>query len=291
MAAIRFGKYHGLYNDFAIVDGRELDPTLQSRVCDPNFVRGLCDRRGGIGADGLLLVLPPLSDKTIATMKVVNSDGTIAEMCGNGLRCVAFYLFTKDSPSSSGFFIDTGAGPLRCDVLPASDSLPATVQINMGKPRWQRSEIPVKGIGTFIEQADSSFGTDAAFTAVSMGNPHCIHFSESGDLMELAQKLGPTIEKSPLFPNRTNVEFAKRNASNNFDLIVWERGAGITQACGTGACATAVAACLTDRAKTDTDIDVNLPGGTLAIRVNKALDSVQMTGPVVHVFDGSFALP
>ena len=281
-----FRKYHGLGNDFVIVDLREGDDPERPWQ-DPANVRQICDRHFGVGADGVLAVLPPSSPTAAATMRVLNADGSEAEMCGNGLRCVVKDIYERmPELAAPRITIDTGAGPLTCDVIEQGGVVQA-VTVDMGAPRLERGLIPMTGPAKerCLVQALPLEGVDLMVTAVSMGNPHAVTFVDStgAQLMQLAREVGPRIEHHPWFPQRTNVEFAVVHDATHIELVVWERGCGITLACGTGACATAVAATLAGHCQPNTDIEVTLPGGPLSIRVTD--DSVLMTGPVAHVFD------
>lgn len=287
---MRFAKYHGLGNDFVVVDlrGAQRDGDAPWPEDEP-VVRALCDRQFGVGADGVLPILPPVSDGADARMRVLNADGSEAEMCGNGLRCVAKYLYERDPAlRRDRLVIDTGAGALACDMT-AEDGRVATVTVNMGRPRLTRGEIPMTGpagercLGAPLEVG----GRELAIHAVSMGNPHAIAFvDETGAaLRALAERVGPSVEHHAWFPQRTNVEFARVHGPTSIELVVWERGCGITSACGTGACATAVAACLADHARPGTEIEVRLLGGPLYITVADDYSTVFMRGPAAHVFD------
>jgi diaminopimelate epimerase len=285
---VRFAKYHGLGNDFVIVDLRGGAPSPSPE--DPEVVRAICDRRFGVGADGVLAILPPTSGAD-ARMRVLNADGGEAEMCGNGLRCVVRYLTERDPAlARDALTIDTGAGPLRCEA----DRATHAVTVNMGAPRLERGRIPMTGPAgeRCVEAPLSVAGRDLAITAVSMGNPHAIAFvDESGAaLRALAEAVGPSLETHAWFPQRTNAEFTRVHAADDLELVVWERGCGITLACGTGACATAVAACLTGRAQPGTEIRVRLLGGDLAITVAPDYSAVFMRGPATHVFDAELDL-
>ncbi len=294
---MRFGKYHGIGNDFLVVDLRDGEPTPTPQ--EPTIVEALCDRRFGVGGDGVLAVLPAVSDRADARMRVLNSDGGEAEMCGNGIRCVAKYLWERDPAlRRSPLTIDTGAGPLTCELSIEADAVTA-VTVDMGRPRLSRAEIPMLHGGKLagpdaqvVAQPITAAGGTLEITAVSMGNPHAIVFTnlKGPDLRRLAERLGPSVENHEHFPNRTNAEFAHMVSRTEIELVVWERGCGITLACGTGACATAVAACLTDRADPGTDITVQLLGGPLTIRVAEDLSSVSMRGPAAHVFDADIDL-
>jgi diaminopimelate epimerase len=297
---MRFAKYHGLGNDFLVVDLRTADPADAAAIQAPRNVIALCDRQFGVGGDGVLAILP--SATADARMRVLNSDGSEAEMCGNGLRCVVKELYDRGGLARPTLAIDTGAGRLICDVEAPSGGAVRSVTVAMGTPRLLRGEIPMTGPAgeRCIEQPLSMpampampaiAGAPRPVTCVSMGNPHAVSFVGSRDeAMEFARSVGPAVERHAWFPNRTNAEFAHVKHRREIDLVVWERGCGITLACGTGACATAVAAVVTGRADEATPIRVNLPGGSLEITVHPGLSAVSMKGPALHVFDGALDL-
>ncbi len=305
MARIPFSKVEGLGNDFIVVDLRPGRPGAGASPspADPEVARALCDRHFGVGADGVLAILP--GDRGDARMRVINSDGSEAEMCGNGLRCVVKVLHDKDPtlrrPTMS---IDTGAGLLACEIASEGDEA-RTIAVQMGRPRLLRAEIPMTGPADerVLRAPIEAGGRTFQVTAVSMGNPHAVVFVDdaTADLRALAETFGPKLETHPAFPKRTNVEFARLRTAGpgkppEIDLVVWERGCGITLACGTGACATAVAACLEGRAEPGQEIPVHLPGGPLAITVMKGetretalpeggFSGVLMRGPAEIVFE------
>jgi len=272
---VRFWKYHGLGNDFIVLEN--MDGRARK---DPDFVIGLCDRRFGIGADGILYV--ERDDAADARMVVMNSDGSEAEMCGNGIRCVAKHLYDFGSVHKESMSINTLAGikPVQCTV---KDGLVTTVKVEMGAPRLDCSDVPMNCHGRFLEGELEVDGVKVRGTAVSMGNPHFIIFQELEDREVL--RLGPALERHPAFPRKTNVEFVK-SKKGLLEVKVFERGAGWTQACGTGACATAVAAAMLGKAPYDQEVEVRLPGGSLWITVASDLGSVTMRGPAVRVFRG-----
>ena len=282
-SAMRFAKYHGLGNDFLVVDLRAARAEDAAAVQEPGVVRALCDRQFGVGGDGVLAVLPgdPGAD---ARMRVLNSDGSEAEMCGTGIRCVALELHDRGGLRQRELAIETGAGRLVCELGDGE------VTVAMGAPRLVRGEIPMTGPAgeRCIEQPLALPGHEPrAFTAVSMGNPHAVTFVGSREeAWRLAPVIGPLVEHHASFPQRTNVELAHVRGPAELELVVWERGCGITLACGTGACATVVAAQLTGRVAEGAPVRVHLPGGTLAIEVLPGLANVRMTGPAVRVFDG-----
>jgi diaminopimelate epimerase len=292
---MRFAKYHGLGNDFLVVDLRELRGDDAAAVQDPPVVRAILDRQFGVGGDGVLAVLPgePGAD---ARMRVLNADGSEAEMCGNGIRCVAKELFDRGGVTKDRIAIDTGAGRLVCAIT-ARNGRAETVTVEMGAPRLTYAEIPMlppSSTGSpsdrCIEQPlEIAAHPPRLFTAVSMGNPHAVTFVEADEPRKLATSIGPMIENHPRFPRRTNTEFAHVISPTEIDLVVWERGSGLTLACGTGACATVVAAVLTGRAQEGREVTVHLPGGDLGITVLPGMTNVHMRGPALHVFDGELS--
>jgi len=290
---MRFAKYHGLGNDFLVVDLRNASAADAEAVQAPHNVIALCDRQFGVGGDGVLAVLP--STTADARMRVLNSDGSEAEMCGNGIRCVAKDLFDRGGLRQPEISIDTGAGRLTCAIDADHDprGLARSVTVAMGMPRLLRGEIPMTGPAgeRCISQPLDLAGTPRQITCVSMGNPHAIAFVGSRDeAYQLATTVGTLVEHHAWFPNRTNAEFAHVKSRHEIDLVVWERGCGITLACGTGACATAVAAIVNGHADEATAIRVNLLGGALEITVHAGLSGVAMKGPALHVFDGELDL-
>lgn len=293
--SVAFAKRHGLGNDFLIIELDALDPTVAAELQQPATVRWLCDRAFGVGGDGVLALSAPRTPGAVATMRVLNADGSEAEMCGNGIRCVAAFLRERDASLGERLVIDTGAGPLACTVALGADGVD-TVTVDMGRPRLTRAEIPATGpsddrwIDAPLTIPGDTFDS-RPFTAVSMGNPHAITFVEDAATVEvLARTLGPAVEHHAAFPRRANAEFAAVTGPDQLVVGVWERGSGITLACGTGACATAVAACLTGRARAGAPIHVALPGGTLIITVDPDYRTVTMTGPARRAFTGTVDL-
>jgi diaminopimelate epimerase len=281
-----FTKVQGLGNDFVVVDlrGERAGSKAAETVQDPEVVRKICDRHFGVGADGVLAVLPGVSGD--ARMRVLNADGSEAEMCGNGIRCVAKVLYEGDpSLRRPVLKIDTGAGLLACE-MDATGGHVASVTVEMGRPRYTRDEIPLApgGAGRATREAIEANGRTFHFTAVSMGNPHAVIFVEGDEeLRALAETYGPALEIAPTFPRRANIEFA-RVRGHEIDLVVWERGCGITLACGTGTCATVAAAAVEERLPRGREIPVHLPGGTLFITVAADDSGVRMRGPATTVF-------
>jgi diaminopimelate epimerase len=283
----RFAKYHGLGNDFIVVDLRAASATEAAAVQAPASVRAACDRQFGIGADGVLAILP--SQQADVRMRVLNADGSEAEMCGNGIRCVAKELHDRGGLSRRELAIETGAGRLVCELT--SDG----VTVAMGAPRLARGEIPMVGpagercIAQPLAVSDGDHSVALELTCVSMGNPHAVAFVESRErAWQLARSVGPVLEHHAWFPQRTNAELAHVVGRSEIELVVWERGCGITLACGTGACATTVAAMLTGKCDERGPVQVHLPGGTLAIEVLPGYTNVRMHGPAAHVFDGEY---
>lgn len=263
-----FEKWQGCGNDFVIFDRR-----ATNRLDPADKITAMCDRHFGIGADGVIYALP--SESANVRMRIFNADGSEAEMCGNGIRCFAKFLLGENSGSLS---VETGAGILTVDVAENS------VTVDMGAPELAADKIPVAGFGTnkIIAEEIAVEGQNFRVTCVSMGNPHCVVFVDDLRKIDLAQ-IGPKFETNALFPRKINTEFVEVTGENELRMRVWERGSGITLACGTGACATAVAASLNGLAgKTST---VRLDGGVLKIDW-RADNHVYMTGAAARVFTG-----
>lgn len=281
MAVIKFTKMYGLGNDFVILDYEEY---LKIGKEMSEVAKLLCDRHFGIGADGLITVNPnPV--KTDTAWYFYNSDGSVAQMCGNGIRCFAKYAEAKNLVNKKEFSVETLAGV----IIPKINN-DGTVTVNMNKPILEPSLIPVRvksNLNFEVNAGDKNFIANA----VSMGNPHCIIFTEE-DTKACAKKYGSLIENNILFPEKTNVEFIKILSRKEINLDVWERGCGITLACGTGACASVVAGIM--NGLLDNTVQVNLPGGKLVIEWsgnNQNTDcSVYMTGPAEFAFTGEFNL-
>lgn len=270
-----FWKYHGTGNDFILFEDFKLDAPD-----DPETVRKLCDRRFGVGADGILYINP--AEDADATMRIVNADGSEAEMCGNGIRCVAKHLYDFSIIRKKRMEIRTLAGlkKIECRVQKGEVK---EVSVDMGAPSLDCRDIPMKCSGRLIDRTIKVGGATVRGTAVSMGNPHFVTFQKITE--KKMRELGPKIEIHPLFPRRTNTEFV-RLVDGRLDVVVHERGAGWTLACGTGACASAVAAAVGGLICYDEDVEVRLPGGSLWVRVARDLSSVTMRGPAVRVFKG-----
>ncbi len=280
---VSFAKYEGLGNDFVIVDRLDEHGGAPPERGLPLSARvALCDRYRGVGADGVLTVLPPRTPGARARMHVTNADGSEPEMCGNGLRCVALYLVDGGrARRGEEIAVDTGAGVRRALVLEDDgvrvDMGPARFDVDGQIPAWRDEPLVVDGLSVRA-------------AAVSMGNPHCVVDVDkaAGDLHELAARLGPVLERDPRFPQRTNVELVRLRDDGGVDVAVWERGVGITQACGTGACGVAAVLARAGRVPFDADVAVHLPGGTLVVKVPRdPAAPVWMTGPARRVFSGT----
>jgi len=258
-----------LGNDFILIDCMRDQVPIHSEL-----IRILCDRRKGIGADQLLVLVP--SEKADWRMKVFNADGGEVEMCGNGIRCLARYLVSRGFASGDEQKIETLAGVIRPRV--EGDQ----VTVDMGCPMLEGKEIPVRLSGRVIDREVTVGGGRQRITCVSMGNPHCVIYVDDLERCPV-RDMGPRIETDPLFPQRVNVEFVKVISPSLISMRVWERGAGETMACGTGACAATVASCL--NGKTQRDVTVRLPGGELRVRWADD-DHVFMSGSADEVFSG-----
>ncbi len=271
MRTLSFDKYEGLGNDFVLVRD-------SAWFSSSDRVRALCDRHLGVGADGILFTG---LERGRPFMRVVNADGSTAEMCGNGLRCVALYLVRRGVVQERSFEIDTDAGPHRVRVIDAGSS--GWVEVSMRAPSFRASDIPVLADSPII---DSELFDGIRWTAVSMGNPHLVTF-DVGDDERLS--LATRMQSDVRFPQSVNVGFAEMKDSRHLALHVHERGVGFTRACGTGACAAAAAAVETRRASRGVPLEVRLPGGTLEITVCEPGERVLMKGPARHVFSGEIA--
>ncbi len=278
---IPFWKIHGLGNDFIVMDA-----TQGGLLVEAGHAKQMCDRYMGIGADGVLTVLP--SESGDYRMHIYNADGSQPEMCGNGIRCFVKYLVDHGMVQGSEVRVETGRGVLTCKLQVGADGKVETVTVNMGPAIFDCEEVPMEGrSGNCIEEDLEVDGLHFCLTAVSMGNPHAVLF-EKADLA-MARKRGPMLANHSLFPNKTNVEFTEVKSRGEIDLVVYERGCGITKACGTGACAATSAAARIGKVDFDREIRVNLPGGSLFVQVESDFSAVWMRGPALEVFRGEFA--
>jgi diaminopimelate epimerase len=273
---LAFTKYHGLGNDFILINNRDRpEPKLT-----PDQAAKWCDRNFGIGADGVIFLLPAVDNEY--RMRIYNSDGSEPEMCGNGIRCLAKFMDDLGiAPVDSRYHIQTGAGL----IIPQLD-LDGQITVDMGEPHLLAREIPTtlvdsdsKAVNAPLEVAGQIWHV----TTVSMGNPHCITFVLDVGNIALAE-IGPKFEHHEVFPQRTNTEFIQMVRRDYMKMRVWERGAGATLACGTGACASVVAGVLNDLC--DRICTVNLPGGDLIIHWAAETNHILMTGPAQKVFTG-----
>lgn len=275
---MEFTKMHGLGNDFIIVFGEQELPANASKRAVT-----LCNRFFGIGADGLVYILP--SERGDYMMRIMNSDGSEAEQCGNAIRCVSKYVYEHGLVSSEQIVIETiGAGEQKVS-LKVKDGVVETVTVDMGEPVLSGTQIPVAiDAEPVLDQPIEADGREFKFTAVSMGNPHCVIYVDDAVGFDLTT-WGPKLEVHPLFPRKVNVEFATVLDRGHVDMRVWERGAGPTLACGTGACATLVSSVL--NGLTDRSATISLKGGDLYIEWNEDDNHVYMTGPAQVVYTGS----
>jgi diaminopimelate epimerase len=272
---ISFVKAHGAGNDFVLID--DLDGRLGP--LPPPVVAALCDRHRGIGADGLIRIAP--AEGAVAFMDYYNADGGVAEMCGNGVRCLAKYLADRGLADRDELTVDTRAGPKRLGLLRDAAGRVERVRVDMGAPALEAAAIPVAADDP-LHVALSADGVFVEAACVSMGNPHAVVFVPALEAVAVG-RLGPAIEAATSFPARTNVEFAEVRAPDEIVARVWERGVGETQACGTGACAVLVAAHL--RGLAGRRATVRMPGGDLEVAWTE--ETVHLTGPAVEVFWGT----
>ena len=289
---MKFTKMHGLGNDYVYVN------CFEENIANPAALAPvISDRHCGIGGDGLILIAP--SQTADARMRIFNADGSEAEMCGNGIRCVAKYIYDHKLAGSGKAFSVPGRPPFRASLsietgngiltlgldIDDSDKV-QRVCVNMGQPILTPKDIPVNLPGErVVEHPIEVLGQELLMTCVSMGNPHAVFFCDDAGAIELEQ-LGPAIENHPLFPNRINVHFVQIDKPTEFTMRTWERGSGITMACGTGACASGVAAVLTGRQ--ERICTGHLPGGDLDLNWCEQDNCVYMTGPAVEVFEGTW---
>lgn len=271
-----FTKMHGLGNDYVCIN------CFRERVEDPpGFARTLCDRHYGIGADGLILICP--SKVSDFKMEIYNSDGSVAGMCGNGIRCLGKYVYDYRLTGKETLSIETKSG-IRNMYLHIQDGKACGAMVDMGVPRLNAHSIPILSekdlvINDPIEVQEKNY----RMTGISMGNPHAVIFLEEINGISL-EETGRELEFHPRFPERANIEFCHVTARNRMEIRVWERGVGETLACGTGACAAVVASVLNDL--TDEEVIVKLLGGELSVRWDRKVNHVFLEGPAVKVFDG-----
>ena len=275
---MRFTKMQGLGNDYVYVD------CFKETIEDPSkLAKVISDRHFGVGSDGLILICP--SDKADFEMKMYNADGSRGEMCGNGIRCVAKYVYDYGLTDKTHISVETLGGIKYLDLTVENGKV-ALVKVDMGSPILTPEQVPVIADGeSAVDEPICVDGVEYRMTCVSMGNPHAVVHMEDVDNLDI-EKIGPSFENHERFPNRVNTEFVKVLDRETAQMRVWERGSGETLACGTGACAVAVACIL--NGLTDNKVRVKLLGGDLLIEWDKEKDTVYMTGPAEIVFDGEW---
>lgn len=275
---MKFTKMQGCGNDYVYVNG------FTEEIKDkPAFVRAVSDRHFGVGGDGAIFINP--SDAADFEMEMYNADGSRSEMCGNGIRCVAKFVYDKGMTDQHQISI-VSAGQIKYLDLDVKDGKVANVKVNMGEPVLRAKDVPV--ISTMEESVNEPImvqGTEYRMTCVSMGNPHAIVFMDDVANLEI-EKIGPYFENHEVFPNRTNTEFVEVVDRSHVNMRVWERGTGETLACGTGCCATVVACVL--NGLTDNKVTVKVLGGEIFIEWDRENNLVYMTGPATTVFEGEF---
>ena len=279
---MNFTKMHGCGNDYIYINGftESIPPEHK-----PDLVRKISDRHFGIGGDGAIFINP--SDEADFEMEMYNADGSRAEMCGNGIRCVAKYVYDNKLTDKTNISI-ISCGQIKYLELFLKDGKVDIVKVNMGSPKLHPQEIPVRadeGKDKVIEEPITVQGVEYKMTCVSMGNPHAVVFMDDVENLDI-EKIGPYFETHELFPNKTNTEFVKVLDRQNVQMRVWERGTGETLACGTGCCATVVACIL--NGLTDETVTVKLLGGELQITWDRTENLVYMTGPAETVFEGEY---
>lgn len=279
---MKFTKMHGIGNDYVYVDTWEQD---EPSIGWPELAKRAADRRFGVGGDGLILIEKPVSEKADGRMRMFNADGSESEMCGNGLRCVSRYLHDRRFKGRDHLDLDTGAGCLGVDIVERNGEGEATaLRIDMGLPILKGSDIPCSGAENGEAGTVEVDGMSLEYTAVSMGNPHCVIFVDDVDQFPV-ESIGPQIENNlDLFPRRVNVEFVQVVSRTEVKQRTWERGSGETLACGTGASAVGVAGSL--RGVTDSEVLVHLLGGDLNIQWDGIGHSVIMTGGASYICEG-----
>ena len=274
-----FVKMHGLGNDFVFIEdktGQDKDYTV--------LARAMCNRHTGIGADGLIVIV----DSRVADvrMRIINSDGSEAEMCGNGIRCFAKYVYDSGIIEKKQFTVETPAGIMEPEITVGADNKAELITINMGRPSFNRSEIPMEGTdGRVLNEDLGVDGENWKITSLLMGVPHTVTYVDDVDSVDI-EKIGPLFEKHEAFPKHTNINFVQQMDDRTVKVRTWERGAGATLACGTGSCSVAVASFLNGR--TGREVDIQLPLGTLHIEYREEDGNVYMTGPAAVSFTGTW---
>lgn len=277
---MKFTKMQGCGNDYVYVDGGK---EVIAQEKKPELVRRLSDRHFGIGGDGVIFINP--SKEADFEMEMYNMDGTRSEMCGNGIRCVAKFVYDKGLTDKTTVSIISG-GSVKYLDLNIENGKASTIKVNMGAPILKAADIPVitdNPDGQVVNETIEVLGKEYKMTCVSMGNPHAVVFMDDVENLDI-EKIGPYFENHERFPKRTNTEFVKVIDRKNVEMRVWERGTGETLACGTGTCATVVACVL--NGLTEDEVTVKLLGGSLKIKWDREENLVYMTGPAVTVFEG-----
>ncbi len=275
---MKFTKMQGCGNDYVYING------FTEKIGDkPAFVRAVSDRHFGVGGDGAIFINP--SEEADFEMEMYNADGTRAEMCGNGIRCVAKYVYDKGLTDKKQISI-VSFGNVKYVELYVNDGLVRSVKVNMGAPELEAKKVPVKSaMERSVDEPITVNGKEYRMTCVSMGNPHAVVFMENIAKLDIAS-IGPLFENHEVFPNRTNTEFVEVVDRTHVNMRVWERGTGETLACGTGCCAT-VAACVLN-GLTEDEVTVRVLGGEIDIRWDRNKNLIYMTGPAETVFEGEF---
>ncbi len=278
---IHFTKMQGTGNDYIYLD--RMDPTLPPLPVSPaELARLMSPRHTAVGADGLVLILP--SDMADARMQMFNADGSEGSMCGNAIRCVGKYLFDEGYVQKTDLTVETLAGIKHLTLHTATDGKVSTVTVDMGVASLAPQDIPLSCDTPLTDTRVSVMGDTYRLTALSVGNPHAVIFTDAPQALDLSH-IGPALEHHPLFPDRANIEFVRVTDRNTLDMRVWERGSGETQACGTGACASVAAAVFLGHCTPCTPITVRMTGGELTILCTQDLH-LFMTGDAVRVYDG-----
>lgn len=281
---MKFSKFQGLGNDYIIID--ELKESIIPEEQKSALTKTLCERRFSIGADGILFVCPSTHSNADIRMRIFNADGSEAEMCGNGIRCFAKYVYSKGVLKKTQMRVETLAG-IKIPTLSITNGKVNLIKVDMGTPHFLRKEIPMKGPNTEVINEDLQVQDEIfSVTCLSVGNPHCIIFLD--DLEKMNIEIGKIIEYHEIFPKKINVEFVNVLNRGEIKMRVWERGVGETLACGTGACAAAVASVRNDY--TDRKVLVHLLGGDLEIFWDEIDNHIYMTGTAEHVYDGEIEL-
>lgn len=281
---VPFTKVQGLGNDYLYIDRF----AYKADHDWPALSRAMADRHFGAGSDGIILVEPSQKPGCDFRMRIFNADGSEGDMCGNGMRSFARYVYGHNLTSKTELSVETRAGVIRPRIL-LREGVVEGISVDMGIPRLSRKDIPLSrlcGPEPAIDEAVEADGQTFYGTGVCTGNPHFVIFVEDVWAVDL-EKIGPMLERNPLFPARANIEFASVKTRDSIDMRVWERGSGITLACGTGACAVLVASALKGEADRDVPVSVNLPGGCLTVEW-KSDGHVWMTGPAKEVYRGVF---